>query len=194
MQCLAWETSEKFERIKIRIIRVTKFASPINVQSAPEQMWKMKRINISLTEKYKALQKIEKGKSTKKSVAEENGVKKNTISTWIVNKRKNFVAYDNKDLTVCFYHITYRFQSESTLYSCLNVKELFAQNRREIWILSDCNGTRTYNHLARKRTLNHLAKLTYCLTKWLNVPLRTKWLWVRILFQLNKDLFKVVFT
>ena len=25
---------------------------------------------------------------------------------------------------------------------------------------SDCNGTRTYNHLVRKRTLNHLAKLT----------------------------------
>ena len=26
--------------------------------------------------------------------------------------------------------------------------------------LSDCNGTRTYNHLVRKRTLNHLAELT----------------------------------
>ena len=25
-------------------------------------------------------------------------------------------------LTVCFYHVTYAFQSESTLYSCLNVK------------------------------------------------------------------------
>ena len=25
--------------------------------------------------------------------------------------------------------------------------------------LSDCNGTRTHNHLVRKRTLNHLAKL-----------------------------------
>ena len=29
-------------------------------------------------------------------------------------------------LTVCFYHITYTFQSESTLHSCVNVKELFA--------------------------------------------------------------------
>ena len=28
--------------------------------------------------------------------------------------------------------LTYTFQSKSTLYSCLNVKELFAQNRREI--------------------------------------------------------------
>ena len=27
-------------------------------------------------------------------------------------------------LIVCFYHVTYRFESESTLYSCLNVKEL----------------------------------------------------------------------
>ena len=29
-------------------------------------------------------------------------------------------------MTVCFYHVTYAFQSESTLYSCLNVKELLA--------------------------------------------------------------------
>ena len=35
-------------------------------------------------------------------------------------------------LTVCFYHVTYAFQSESTLYSCLNVKELLARSRREI--------------------------------------------------------------
>ena len=35
-------------------------------------------------------------------------------------------------LTVCSYHVTYAFQSESTLYSCLNVKELLAQSRREI--------------------------------------------------------------
>ena len=59
--------------------------------------------------------------------------------------------------TVCSYHVTYAFQSESTLYSCLNVKELLARNRREIWSLSDCNWTRTHNHLVHKRTLNHLA-------------------------------------
>ena len=35
----------------------------------------------------------------------------------------------------------------------------FAQSRREIWSLSDCNWTRTQNHLVGKRTLNHLAKL-----------------------------------
>ena len=60
---------------------------------------------------------------------------------------------------VCSYHVTYAFQSESTLYSCLNVKELLAQNRCKIWSLSDCNWTWTHNHLVPKRTLNHLAKL-----------------------------------
>ena len=55
----------------------------------------MKRVNISITEKCKVLQKIEEGKSTKKTVAEEYGVKKNTISTWIANKRKIFEAYES---------------------------------------------------------------------------------------------------
>ena len=62
-------------------------------------------------------------------------------------------------LTVCSYRVTYVFQSEFTLYNCLNVMELLARNRREIWSLSDCSGTRTHNHLFRKRTLNFLAKL-----------------------------------
>ena len=51
------------------------------------------------------------------------------------------------------------FQSESTLYSCLNVKELLARSRHEIGSLSDCNWTRTHNHLGHKQTLNNLAKL-----------------------------------
>ena len=42
-------------------------------------------------------------------------------------------------MTLCSYHVTYAFQSESTLYSCLNVKELLAQSRREIWSFSGCN-------------------------------------------------------
>ena len=53
---------------------------------------------------------------------------------------------------------------ESTLYSWLNVKEILIWNRRNIWILSDCNRIRTHYHLIRKRTLNHLAKLA----KWLS--------------------------
>ena len=43
--------------------------------------------------------------------------------------------------------------------SCLNVKELFARDRRDIWKLNDCNGI--HNHLVRKQTLNNLSK-------WLN--------------------------
>ena len=62
-------------------------------------------------------------------------------------------------LVVCSYHVSYAFQSESKLYSSLNVKKLLARNRREIWSLSHCNWTRTHNHLVRKGTLNHLAKL-----------------------------------
>ena len=62
-------------------------------------------------------------------------------------------------MTVCSYHVTYAFQSESTPNSFQNVKELLAWNRHDIWSLSNCSGTRTHNHLARKRTLDHLAKL-----------------------------------
>ena len=72
-------------------------------------------------------------------------------------------------LTVCFYHVTYEFESESRLYSSLNVKELLARSRCHIWRLSDCDGTRTHNHLVRKRTLNHLAQLT----KWLSCAVST---------------------
>ena len=65
-------------------------------------------------------------------------------------------------LTVC-YHVTYAFlsqtDSEFTLFSCLNAKELLARNKRDILSLSDSNGTRNHNHLPRNWTLNHLAKL-----------------------------------
>ena len=55
--------------------------------------------------------------------------------------------------------------------------------------LSDCNGTRTHNHLVRKRTLKHLAKLA----KWLSVRLRTKWLWVRVPLQsLNLQIWRLL--
>ena len=72
-------------------------------------------------------------------------------------------------LTVSSCHVTYAFQSESTLYSCLNVKKLLVGSRRKIWSLSDCNWTRTKNHLVCKQTLNHLAKLA----KWLSCVLST---------------------
>ena len=71
------------------------------------------------------------------------------------------------------YHVTYAFQSEFTLYTCLNVKELLARIRCETWSLNDCNWTRAHNHLVRKRTLNDLAN-------WPSVCLGTKWLWVQV--------------
>ena len=70
---------------------------------------------------------------------------------------------------VCSYHVTYAFQSESTLYSCLNVKQLLARSRSKIWSLNYRNWIRTHNHLVRKWTLNHLAKLA----KWLNCVVST---------------------
>ena len=63
------------------------------------------------------------------------------------------------------HHVKYAFQSESALYSYLNVKELPTQNRSGIWSLSICNGARTHNDLARKRTLDHFEKLVMV---WLN--------------------------
>ena len=43
----------------------------------------------------------------------------------------------------------------------------------------DSNGIWTHNHLVCKRTLDHLGKLG----KWLNVHLRSRWLWVQVLLQ-----------
>ena len=63
-------------------------------------------------------------------------------------------------------HIRFRVNPH---YSCLNVKELLGRSRCEIWRWSDCNWTRTQNHLVLKRTLNHLAKLT----SWLSCVLST---------------------
>ena len=59
-------------------------------------------------------------------------------------------------------HTCFRMNPHSIV--CLNVKELFARNRYDIWSLSDSNGIRTHNQLVRKRKLNHLAKLV----KWLS--------------------------
>ena len=91
---------------------------------------------------------------------------KNYLIELIKKRLKN---YKKNMSTVCSCHVTYAFQSESTLYSSLNVKELFAQSRYKIWSLSDCNWTRTLNNLIRKRTLNHLAKLA----KWFSCALST---------------------
>ena len=100
--------------------------------------------------------------------------------------RKSFMA-------VCSCHVTYAFQSESTLYSCLNVKELLTRSRGEIWSLSDCNWTRAQNHLIRKRTLNHLKRTLNHLAKRLSVRLRTKWFWVRVKLESPKSFILNIF-
>ena len=51
------------------------------------------------------------------------------------NTIADILYVNDKNQSVC-YHVTYAFQSESTLYSCLNVKELLAGNRRIIWSLA----------------------------------------------------------
>ena len=54
---------------------------------------------------------------------------------------------DSNNRTLRYCHVTYVFQSESALYSWLNVKELLARNRYDIWRLSDSNGIQIHNHL-----------------------------------------------
>ena len=66
--------------------------------------------------------------------------------------------------TVCYCHVTYELQSESHSIVCLNVNKLLSRSRCHIWSLSNSNDIRTQNHLVRKGTLNHLAKLA----KWLS--------------------------
>ena len=85
-------------------------------------------------------------------------------------------------LNVCSYHVTYAFHSKSTLYSCLNFKQLLARSRRQIWSLNNCNWNRSLNHLVHKQTRNHLVKQA----KWLSYGceylfLRSIWLYVLIM-------------
>ena len=47
-------------------------------------------------------------------------------------KFRKYVKGYRFSLALCSCHVTYAFQSESTLYSCLNVNELLARSRREI--------------------------------------------------------------
>ena len=95
-------------------------------------------------------------------------LRENFKSTFCPPPKKKPFNRDGKPFfqTVCSCHVTYAFQSESTLYSYLNVKELLAQSRHEIWSLSDCNWNWTQNHLVLKRTFNHLAKLAL----WIDWP------------------------
>ena len=64
------------------------------------------------------------------------------------------------NLAVCYCHVTHAYQCESTLYSCLNVNELFAQNNCHVRSLTDINRIWTNNHLVRQRTLSHLTNFS----------------------------------
>ena len=77
---------------------------------------------------------------------------------------------------ICYYDVTYTFQNEFTLYVAWMSRNSLLKTGAISDVLSDCNRSWTCDHLVRKRTLNHLAKLA----KWLSVRLQTKWLWVRI--------------
>ena len=65
------------------------------------------------------------------------------------------LAFSTLFSRLCSCHVTYAFQSESTIYSCLNVKDFLSPRRCQISRLSNCNWTCTQNHLVLKRTLNH---------------------------------------
>ena len=92
------------------------------------------------------------------------------VVTWWYSQIYKKIPWEKLDfLSVCSYYAKFAFQSKSTLYSCLHVKELLARSRCHIWRLGDGNGTRTHNHLFRKRTLNHFAKLAYRL--WVRIQL-----------------------
>ena len=74
-------------------------------------------------------------------------------------KLKNFFSKKQNLIFLQGTFKIYGFQSEFTPCSSLNVKELLPQNRRDIKILSHCNGTPLHNHLVPKQILNHLTKL-----------------------------------
>ena len=69
----------------------------------------------------------------------------NIWPNWSNDWAKLWVLFFTVHLTVCSYHDRYAFQSESTLFSCVDVKELLAWRRCEIWSLRDCNETQTHN-------------------------------------------------
>ena len=86
------------------------------------------------------------------------------FSLFFKNWFSNITEY-KKPPSFCLYVIIMsrkRFRVNLHSIVCLNVKELLARSTCHIWSLSDSNVIRTHNHLVRKRTLNHLAKLAVC--------------------------------
>ena len=92
-------------------------------------------------------------------------------SKWLYGWAALWVLISSVHLTVSFYHVTYAFLSESTLYICLNVRKLLARTKGDIWSLSDSNGSRAHKHLICKWTLNLLAEPTEWLSRILSTYL-----------------------
>ena len=66
---------------------------------------------------------------------------------------ENYFEEEN-NLSVCYYHITYEFQSESTLYSLPECQGTTCSKHVPYltWFVT-ATLIRTHNHLVRKRTL-----------------------------------------
>ena len=87
-----------------------------------------------------------------------------SITLLIWNLTKHFISWLN---VIIMSRTSFRMNLHSMV--CLNVKELLTWSMPHIWSLSSSNDIRTHNHLVRKQTLNHLAKLA----KWLSCVVST---------------------
>ena len=98
----------------------------------------------------------------------------NQTKNHIRSKRKLFFMYN---FTCLYVIIMSRTSFRVNLHSvvCMNIREPLARSRRYICRLIDSYGIRTNNHLVRKRTLNHLAKLAYtCVFEFRFIVVRSK--------------------
>ena len=108
-------------------------------------------------------------------------------------------------LTVCSSHVTYAFQSESTLYSGLSVRLrthswvctfLDIQTTIECEFTLKCirDMTRTYSQTHRTDKYSEHSPVIWPVAKWLSVRLQTKWFWVRVQLQSQNVAMKLVQT
>ena len=103
-------------------------------------------------------------------------VKKNSSKSVVLRLRipekafeKHFLKYhenNSRRYVIIMSRMRFRVNLHS---SYLNVKELFARDRRDIWSLSVSNRIRTQNPLIHKWKLYHLAKMA----KWLSCAVST---------------------
>ena len=70
---------------------------------------------------------------------------------------RRFYIFLNNNNIIYNLHFGIR-QQHSTSHVLINITENIKKDLDD-GNISDCNGIRTHNHLIRKRTLNHLAKL-----------------------------------